>query len=304
MEPARGTNRTRTRTNVARVVLALGLGWALSGVVAAQLFVRRARSPYAEPAPDGFTDLRLRTSDGVELGAWYAAASNPRASAVLVHGNGSCRTQLEGDARQLLALGVNVLAITLRAHGDSEGERNNLGLDARRDVIAAVAHLRAREPGVPVVVYGKSLGAAAAVFAGAELQRRVAGYVLVAPFATLRLAVARRTERYLPPGVDQLAYTALLFGAQFALPELDHVAPAQAATRLPPEMPVLLFAGAEDDRAPASDAHLIAAPLSNAHVVVVPGAGHDGLALSEPTASMNAHLRAFLNRVAPIRSPP
>ena len=284
---------------VTLVAFAVVSAWALSGVVAASLFVRRQRAPLSEPPPPGFAPLRLRAADGVELGAWYAPATDARASVVLVHGNGSSRTQLEGDARELLSMGLDVLSVTLRAHGDSQGERNNLGLDARLDVIAAVTHLRVHQPQLAVLVYGKSLGAAAALFAAPSQGQQVSGYVLVAPFASLRLAVERRTQRYLPPGVDRIAYAALLFGGIFALPELDEIEPARAATQMVPDTPLLIFAGGADDRAPASDAHRIAATLCRAQVVVVPGADHDELALHTQTVSMQGRVLAFLDEVVP-----
>lgn len=208
--------------------------------------------------------------------------------------------RLREPARQLLSMGVSVLSVTLRAHGDSGGERNNLGLDARLDVTAAVEHLQQHQPGVPVLVYGKSLGAAAALFAAGSLGERVSGYVLVAPFAALRLAVERRTQRYLPPGIDRLAYTALLLGSYLALPELDEIEPARAAGQMPCHTPVLVFAGTADDRAPPSDARRIVASLTRARVVVVPGAGHDDLALGESTEAMRSALDRFLDEVAPL----
>ncbi len=281
-------------------MLALGLlaGWAFSGVVAASLFVRRLRAPCAEPAPDGFTSVRLRSRDGIDIGAWYARTTNARGAVVLAHGNGGSRTQLKEDAQALLALGFDVLPITLRAHGDSGGTRNDIGLGARHDIEAAVTYLRDEVPDRPVFVFGKSLGAAASLFAAPSLARRVSGYVLVAPYATLRLAVERRTERYLPPGVDALAYTALLFGSRLALPELDRIAPERAARAMPRDMPVLVLAGQDDDRAPTSDAERIIAPLTRARLVVVPHAGHDGMAMHRADGVMMEAISAFLDEVA------
>jgi alpha-beta hydrolase superfamily lysophospholipase len=303
MRLPRQLRKRPTAQRVGAVSLALLAAWALSGVVAASLFVRRQRAPFPEPAPRGFRSLRLQAADGVELGAWFARAMRPRASVVLAHGNGSSRTQLEGDGRQLLSLGVSVLSLTLRAHGDSGGDRNNLGLDARLDVMAAADYLHRHEPGIPVLVYGKSLGAAAALFAAPTLAERVSGYILVAPFATLRLAVERRTQRYLPPGLDRVAYSALLFGSTIALPELDAIEPARAAFEMPRHTPMLLFAGEADDRAPPSDAHRIVAPLTRAHVVIVPGAGHEDLALGASTDVMRRNLRTFLDTVVPHQRP-
>ncbi|MFN7696539.1 MAG: alpha/beta hydrolase [Deltaproteobacteria bacterium] len=125
-----------------------------------------------------------------------------RCAIVLVHGNGSSRSALLDEARSLRALGFSVLPITVRAHGDSEGHRNDFGWSAREDVATAVRYLESHRPaslagGRTIVVMGISLGAAASVFAAPALGARVRGYVLVGPYADLHLATSRRTERYL-----------------------------------------------------------------------------------------------------------
>jgi len=98
-------------------------------------------------------------------------------------------------------------------------------------VAAAVHWFYARAPNRPIVLYGISLGAAASIFAGVELGALVDGYILVAPYSDLCAATHRRTTRYLPPILDELAYGALLFGAKLSLPHLDRIAPAARALR-------------------------------------------------------------------------
>lgn len=265
-------------TKVVGVLLASGgIAYAGVGWATARALTRRARPAFAEPTPEGFEAVRLRTRDGLAVGGWWRSPERPRAVVVLAHGNGASRSALREEAAALVDQGCAVLPISLRAHGDSEGDRNDIGASARLDVIAAVEHARARRPGVPVIVFGSSLGAAAALFAGEELGERVDAYVLVGVFADLRLAVRRRTRRYLPVGVEALAYGALRLGAQIELPELDRNRPVDAARRLPPTTRVLLIAGGADDRAPPSDARAIAAALSNARVVVVEGLDHEDL---------------------------
>ena len=248
------------------------IGWAT-----ARYLTRRARPPFEEPPPPGYEGLRLEAADGTGLGAWWRAPEEPRAVVVLAHGNGASRGQMRGIADALARAGCAVLPLSLRAHGDSGGERNDIGLSARRDVVAGVDEARRRLPGVPVAVYGSSLGAAAALFAAEELGARVDAYLLVAPYADLRVAVRRRTRRYLPPILDQLAYGALRVGGPLALPELDRIRPVVAARGVPASARVILVAGAADDRAPASDAEAIAARIPGARVRVVPGLDHEDL---------------------------
>jgi alpha-beta hydrolase superfamily lysophospholipase len=176
----------RTLERLGLALAALTLAWIGSGTLAALALTRRWSAPSEEPLPSDFTSVRLVASDGVETGAFLGDVPAPRAAVVLVHGNGSNRSALLEAARSLRARGHAVLPITVRAHGDSQGTRNDLGWSARRDVAAAVRllerHLDETEhPGTPIVVLGISLGAAASVFAAAELGDRVSGYVLVGP---------------------------------------------------------------------------------------------------------------------------
>ncbi len=280
----------------------LGLGlacvafaWIASGTLAALALTRRWSGPGDEPTPYDFEALRLHTPDDLEVGAFYAAPDEPRLAIVLVHGNGSSRTHLLDEARALRRLGHAVMPITVRAHGDSQGTRNDFGFSARHDVIAAVAELERRAPHRPIVVLGISLGSAAALFAAHDLDRRVAGYVLVGPYASLELATVRRTERYLPPGIDDLAFGALWIGGRMVLPELDVIAPCDAARAMPHDVPVLVIAGDRDARAPVEDARCIAAPLTNARVFVVPG-DHEQVSAAVGGAGLS-EIASFLDRL-------
>jgi alpha-beta hydrolase superfamily lysophospholipase len=82
--------------------------------------------------------------------------------------------------------------ISLRAHGDSTGDFNDMGYSARHDVVAAVEFLERRRPGNPIVIHGLSMGAGAAVFASGELGHRIKGYVLESPYRDLKIADFRR----------------------------------------------------------------------------------------------------------------
>lgn len=282
-----------------RWVIGFAVAWACSGLLASFALTHRWNDPAPEPPPAGFRALRLESSDGLEFGAWSSTPSRPRGAVVLVHGNGSSRSALVDDARALVARGFATLPISVRAHGDSEGTTNDIGYGARLEVIAAVEHLRASLPGLPIFVIGKSLGAAAAIFAAPELRDGVQGYVLVAPYADLRLAVRRRTERYLPPGLDRLAYGALLLGSSATLPALDRIRPEHAASAMPRDVPVLFFTGSADLRAPTSDARRIARSLRNARIVEIPGVDHDELVLLGSDPRYHAELASFLDTLAP-----
>ncbi|MCB9616895.1 MAG: alpha/beta hydrolase [Sandaracinus sp.] len=287
---------SRRSRRVVVVLALLAAGWLASGVLASYVLTARTRPPFDEPAPVGHEAIRLHTHDGLSLGAWWDERPRDRAAVVLLHGNGGSRSDLAAHAETFRSLGCSTLAVSLRAHGDSEGDHNDLGHSARWDVIAAVEWLRARDASRPVVVAGFSLGAAAALYASPDLDAD--GYVLAAPYADLRLATRRRTRRYLPPGLEALAYSALTVGARFWLPDLDELRPAERA-RVPPNVPTLIFVGEADDRAPPSDAEAIASRLTRVTVERVPGADHE-TTIDHPTTSAGRRSVArLLHEVAP-----
>jgi alpha-beta hydrolase superfamily lysophospholipase len=167
---------------VAGVLLAL---WLAASFAVAYRLTRRHRPPFHEPIPAvswaRFESHRLRTSDGQELGAWLIAGTGVGPSVVMLHGNGGSRIHCLRRAEMLAAEGCTLLLVSLRAHGDSTGEFNDIGYGARHDVVAAVDFLERERPGIPIVIHGASLGAAAALFASAALGHRVSGYLLESP---------------------------------------------------------------------------------------------------------------------------
>ena len=123
---------------------------------------RRAQPPFPEPFPAAdwgkFEPHRLKTIDGQEIGAWLVVGSGDAASILLIHGIGASRSACLSRAKILATQGCSVLMISLRAHGDSTGEFNDMGYGARHDVVAAVEFLERQRPGKPIVVHGLSMG--------------------------------------------------------------------------------------------------------------------------------------------------
>jgi alpha-beta hydrolase superfamily lysophospholipase len=260
---------------------------AISFAVAYKLTTRH-RAMYPEPPPrvawGTLEGHRLVADDGSHVGAWYAEGRAEAPSVLFLHGNGGNRSHCLSRAEILTTeLGCSVMFISLRAHGDSEGDFNDIGYSARRDVAAAVEFLRARRPGRPVIVFGVSLGSAAAAFASEELGGKVAGYVLESPYADLKTAVWNRTRAALPAPLDRVAYVGLRLSALVLLPQLDVIAPVRAIGGVPEDVPVLILAGGSDDLATVAEAQaLFDRVRTHGTLEVFPGARHNDLAEVEP----------------------
>lgn len=276
----------RLRWIFGAVAVAVAIWLGASYAVAVNL-TRRAQPQRDEPAPQlawGMLEpTRLITSDGQELGAWFVEGRKDCPAVLILHGNGANRGSCLDEAELAASTGCAVLLITLRAHGDSTGETNDFGFSARHDVLAAVDWLHGKCPDRPIVVWGQSLGSAAALFAAETLTNQIAGYILECPYRDLRTATRNRTRRYLPPILDQLAYAGFLVVAPAVIPNFDEISPFHAASKLPAPARVLVLAGSADQRATPAEAKAIADAIgARAELVVFPDADHLALATREP----------------------
>ena len=126
--------------------LGIGLGtalvayWLVLPIGIAILATHRPRAA-VEPADLGrqYEKVMLRTSDGLELAAWYVPSSN--GAAVISY---PTRQGKLPQARMLVRHGYGVLLVDARGYDGSEGDPNLFGWDDAKDIDAAVAWLQNR----------------------------------------------------------------------------------------------------------------------------------------------------------------
>jgi pimeloyl-ACP methyl ester carboxylesterase len=279
----------KRRLKIAIALIAgLAIAWFAASLWAARHFTSRRRPVFAEPIPQiGWAKVehqRLRTRDGQEIGTWFFRGAEDRPAVVLLHETGGCRSAALERAHKLCAERYPVLAVSLRAHGDSSGDVSDFGYSARHDVLAAVEWLEWRRPRKGIVLFGSSLGAAAAVLSADELGCRVGGYILECPYRDLPSAVRHRTRMYLPWGVEWVAYQGLRLAAPLVLADVEKISPLAEISHIPASVPLLILAGDQDRHAPLEDAEALGERVrGNGRLVVFAGAGHMNLDRSDPT---------------------
>jgi fermentation-respiration switch protein FrsA (DUF1100 family) len=171
----------------------------------------------------------------------------------------------------------------MRAHGDSTGSLNDFGYGSRYDVLAAIDWLNSNHPDRRIVVWGQSLGSAAAVFAAGQIGTRVCGYILECPYRDIYSATWNRLHMRLPPVLDGVAYLGLLSVSPIVLPHAGSLSLVEASANVPESVPILILAGSNDGRAPPEDARAIAQRIGQrASLVVFDGADHLGLGTTDP----------------------
>ena len=246
--------------------------------------------------------VQLKTSDGETLGAWLAKGQPDRPAVLLLHGMTGSRANHIPLMRKLHDDGCTVMAITLRAHGDSTGETQDFGYSSRHDVIAAVERLERETRHSRIIVCGTSLGGATALFAAKALDHRVAGYLLESPYRDLNTATWNRIKMRLPIGVDYLAYAGLRLWSHVLLPiDPQSISPYNAAAEVPTDIPVVILTGARDRHATPQEAQDLFDRLQpHARLVNFKRGKHANLFKTDP----NAYYDALRTLLMPPMTPP
>ncbi len=119
-------------------------------------------------------------------GWWIPAAVSSDVTVILLHGYADAKIGAIAWAGVFFERGLNVMAVDLRAHGESEGKFTTGGVFEAQDVSQVIDQLRTTRPGASrrVILFGASLGGAVAI-AVASRRDDIAGIILDSPFADL-----------------------------------------------------------------------------------------------------------------------
>jgi pimeloyl-ACP methyl ester carboxylesterase len=162
-----------------------------------------------------YEDVTFDVRDGrsgrpLRMTAWWVPHPAARGKCVvLLHGYADAKVGAIAWAPTWHALGFNILAPDLRAHGYSGGEETGAGYYERHDVEQVINQLHASRPEATrqVVLFGASMGAtvAAAVAgmdgeAGPDGAPGVAALVLESPYGDFRTAAMAHMDALGAPG--------------------------------------------------------------------------------------------------------
>lgn len=219
--------------------------------------------------------VTITSRDGLRLvGHWYPQP-DARRTVVLCHGwRSGWDVDFSAIALWLRGEGCNVLCTEQRAQGASEGRYMGFGVPESRDCCDWARWCAERVPGLPVYLYGMSMGGAAVLMAAdrplpGEVRGIIADSAFTAPLAIMN-DVGRRAF-HLPPrllmgGLDRLSRA--LAGVN-----LKETSAPEALRHS--QLPVLLIHGTGDSFVPYRMAEEnFAACAGEKQLLTCPGAGH------------------------------
>jgi uncharacterized protein len=233
-KPGRLRYLRRASIALAAVVAAY---WLVVPVGIGILATHRPRSAVA-PADLGrpYQELTLRTSDGLDLAAWYVPSRN--GAAVISY---PTRQGKLPQARMLVRHGYGVLLLDARGYDGSEGDPNLFGWDGAKDIDAAVAWLQRRPDVKDERIGGIGFSVGGEVMLGATPSNTVLRAVVSegAGVRSVREHLLRgaRGSFSLPAAAVQTAAVAVLSGTM-PPPSL-----ADLVSRIAPRPLLLVYAG-------------------------------------------------------------
>ncbi|MEO0557754.1 MAG: alpha/beta fold hydrolase [Bacteroidota bacterium] len=271
-------------------IIALGLTW-----VAGSVLVAPANRSVAIPEDMPVEAASIASASG-ELATWVLPSDSARGVIVLMHGVRADRSSQVDRMRLFHEAGYHVVAFDFQSSGESPGESITFGWRERDDAIAAVQFARERFPGVPLAIVGQSMGGAAAILAGRQLNADV--LVVEAVYASVERATRNRLEMRL--GRLGEALTPLLtaqLGPRLGV-SADSLRPAVSVTRI--QAPLFVLVGSQDAHAHPEEAQAIYDAAPNPKVLwVVEGAVHQDLYRFSPEAYRQRVLE-FLGEHLPV----
>jgi uncharacterized protein len=179
-----------------------------------------SREQYESPADAGlkFTEVTIRTSDGVDISAWYVPAGGSTGTLLYCHGNAGNITHRVPLIKLYNSLKLDVLIFDYRGYGKSAGSPSEKGTyldaDAAWDYLVNTLKIRPEK----IIIYGHSLGGGVAV--ETALKHRAGGLVIESGFKSVA-DLGREIFPFLPVGlIVRHKYASIDKVAQITIPKL------------------------------------------------------------------------------------
>ncbi|HZZ41964.1 MAG TPA: alpha/beta fold hydrolase [Tepidisphaeraceae bacterium] len=197
--------------------------------------------------PLSFPIRDQQTGSPLTIASWWIpnpnAPNSPR-TALLIHGYADAKVGSIAWAPLFHTLGYHVLAIDLRAHGDSTGLNVTAGFWDRHDLSQVIDQLRHQRPHQTqeLILFGISLGAAVAI-ATAELRDDLTAVIVESPFADYPTAILSHANLMGMPG-PSFVRRAISHAQRLSQSDFQSVTPARLIPLI--HCPILVISAGND----------------------------------------------------------
>ncbi|HEY9718244.1 MAG TPA: alpha/beta hydrolase [Trichormus sp.] len=233
--------------------------------------------------PQGQTcsDIWFPTANGAKLHGWYFPVADAEKTLLVNHGNTGNIADLHVLISLLIQTDANVFVYDYRGYGKSESRSTTKSIC--EDGLAAYDWLASEHSGMPIILYGESLGGAVACHVAEH--RSPSGVIVQSSFFEMR-RIAKETYAIFGIWPESL----------FQRPYLSN---ARVLATL--ECPVLLVHGSKDPEVHPAHAHdLFRVAKSATQLVILPNTAHSEIDQSDGELFV-ARLQEFIthSEVAP-----
>lgn len=235
---------------------------------------RYARPEIKTAAVFSYDTVQFIANGGLRIDAWYGRTDSvAKGTVIFFHGIGGTRISLLDEANEFRYMGMNVMLVDFRGHGNSGGNRTTIGIRESEEVKLAYEFIRGKGERY-IFLYGTSMGAVAVAKALSDYKLQPAGVILDAPFLSLQAYLKARARMLGFPGQPFAFFTCFWIGAEKGFNGFGHATQRYAKNM---HSPVLLQWGSLDDYVSEEDMRKIseAIPSNRKKLVIYEGAQHE-----------------------------
>ena len=221
-------------------------------------------------------DARIPAKDGCFLEVWRVEPEgNSRGIVVLAHGWSRNRDRMVGRARVFGKMGFTTVMHSARDHGNSSPYRFMNALRFAEDIEAVLRWLNE-----PVLLYGHSAGAAAAVIVANRNPGKIRLLFLEGCYARTRKALLSLYHRYNHFFGIFFAPMVVLWMEVFYKNGLDSISPVNLSPKI--DLPVMIIHGEKDQNFPLDQARILrdSFPAGRAELFIAKNSDHSSSSLN------------------------
>lgn len=217
-----------------------------------------------------FKKMQINSFDGLKLvGHWFDCGSNK--TAIIVHGFGQDYREMQPYCKLFHDKNFNILAVSNRGHGESEGNIGFGWLD-RKDLISWIEFLNKKNPEQEILLFGLSMGGTAVcALSGEKLAENVKAIVSDCAFANADRQISHimKNHKLILKLFKKHLYSFSKRVHDFDIEKID-----VAKTVKNCKLPMLFIHGQDDNFVPIENLSELYQSAQNRDKFVVEGAKH------------------------------